>query len=271
MSFTYKELNEYLGKKNEKLIKKSQMQTWARRMTDENICIRLGETWILDYYQDGRIYLDAGVWKTRTTMMRMNEYLPLPWKVFQRRSIWWLWNYETKKEWPFANNICIQPDGTVIQEGENPQAQQKLIKKINRYANDFMEALVKGEVPAPSGGDCWHCSMREAAGEIKTGVLHEDGSLTNQAQVGPGLNGRTLGELNGNTGHIFNHIKEKYYVSSLLMRAIEVNPISRVGMRVLGSLWQEGAEPIESMHSVFKDQAGKSLKKYIKSQLGIAR
>lgn len=70
-----------------------------------------------------------------------------------------------------------------------------------------MEALVNGEVPAPSSGDCWYCSMRKAAGEIRTGVLHEDGTMTNQAQVGPAVNGKALGELNGNTSHILAHIE----------------------------------------------------------------
>lgn len=59
MSFTYETLNEYLGNKTEKLIKKSQMQTAAKR-NGGTILIRLGETYIMSYHSDGRIYLDSG-------------------------------------------------------------------------------------------------------------------------------------------------------------------------------------------------------------------
>jgi len=39
-----------------------------------------------------------------------------------------------------------------------------LRKQIHGYARDYAKALFAGEVPAPSGGDCWDCLMSKDAG-----------------------------------------------------------------------------------------------------------
>lgn len=41
------------------------------------VCVRLHRTYIVCFNQDGSINFDTGGWSTRTTMMRLNEFLPL--------------------------------------------------------------------------------------------------------------------------------------------------------------------------------------------------
>jgi hypothetical protein len=64
--FTYDSLAKYLGSRETKLIKRSQLQTSVRQEGD-NLVIRLVDTDIMTYYPDRRISLYAGQWRTVTT------------------------------------------------------------------------------------------------------------------------------------------------------------------------------------------------------------
>ena len=59
-----------------------------------------------------------------------------------------------------------------------------------------MKKIEAGELPAPSGGDCWCCSMKNEKGIC-------------------------LGDLSDNNQHLLDHMKERYYVPSLLVNAIK--------------------------------------------------
>jgi hypothetical protein len=141
-------------------------------------------------------------------------------------------------------------------------------KKANKYVKAFINSLADGKVPAPSGRDCWYCLMREVAANIQTGTLHKDGSLTNQANVGHGLNGRTLGEVAG-SDHILDHIEENYFVPSMLLRAIDVFPVSKVAKYWLSNVWNGNNEP-EFFCDFAKKQLASSLRRYIRQQLKLA-
>lgn len=47
----------------------------------EQLHVKLHATHILTFYPNGDIRLNTGGWNTVTTRARMNEYLPLPWRV----------------------------------------------------------------------------------------------------------------------------------------------------------------------------------------------
>jgi hypothetical protein len=129
-----------------------------------------------------------------------------------------------------------------------------------------------GKVPAPSIGDCWYCSMREdSGGGTRYGVLHEDGTLSNQATVAPGTVGRTMGEIGGNKEHILSHIKEKYFVPSLLLRTLEVLPYSQAMKWAVGETWWPALSDKKffSQDSFTWQQISKSLTRYIYRQLSL--
>lgn len=71
------------------------------------IGVRLHNTYVVMFYEDGRIELDSGNWNTVTTKDRMNKYLPRPWRVVQENFVWYLWNWETKEKRSFKDGMFV--------------------------------------------------------------------------------------------------------------------------------------------------------------------
>lgn len=137
-------------------------------------------------------------------------------------------------------------------------ANNTLKRKIAAFTKGYMAAFMAGDVPAPSGGDCWFCLM----------------TVTNGNGAGKGL-----GEASHDTDHILSHIEQKYYVPSLLNRAVKRFPVSQAANHCIAAMWSKEVPPeyatmsrIDIMGG-FKDiaheQLQKSLKRYINEQLGM--
>lgn len=188
--------------------------------------LRLHATRVLEFHADGRVVLNSGGWRTVTTKDRMNRFLPLAWHVGSNKGVWFLYKkiaesyyvhkgtrerksninysaddyekwdliYSEYQAYTFEDFITIHADGSVSGHGGSPDEQFKLGKQIRKYARDFAKAFVEGKVPAPSDGDCSFCSMIDK-------------------------NGKPIGEAMSDNEHLLMHIKEKYYVPSLLVRA----------------------------------------------------
>ena len=52
--------------------------------------IRLHNTDIMHFQDNGSIMLDSGGWRTVTTKARMNEYLPSYYQVYQKNYTWYV-------------------------------------------------------------------------------------------------------------------------------------------------------------------------------------
>jgi len=225
---------------------------------DQCIMLRLHATNIIVYYPDGTMVLSSGGWKTGTTKDRLNDYLPNGWQVIQRAKVWYLVNRQWSDgdgwkiivEHPFADGMTIHPDGTVTGAASKTKVKraEQLDRMINRYSKTFVEQLAAGEVKPPSHGDCWYCAMRSQ-------------------------NGLPLGEETGRTDHLDAHLKERYYVPSLLRRAVEVSGASIAARDYLTALWH-GASPEEVDRLYFadiaKDQLRRALRVYLRRQYGLA-
>lgn len=237
----YQTANEKLVGRN-KDSKKLANNTYLVR-NGEDIAIRLHSTNVVTYKQDGSIVLNSGGWKTSTTKDRINNYSPI--RIWQHRGIW-SFNH-SGHDYIFEDNCVIK--GNKVVGASKPEKAKKIIKfnnQINKYCTDFVNALFEGKVKEPSNGCCWMCLMKE----VETG--------------------KPLGEISGNQDHILSHIKEKYYVPSLLMNAIEAYPISPIAKSVLGGLWGK-CEKMQgnSWDSIAKDQIKKSIRRYVKRQLNM--
>ena len=132
----------------------------------------------------------------------------------------------------------------------------KARQRMMKYAADFIKALFAGKVPQPGPGDCWYCFLR------------------NQNT------GQPAGECGAGAGHIEAHIRQRYYVPSLLMRATEVNKVPPIAMRVLCAFW--GVDPNEDEETKTNREATitywgdiaarclrRSLRLYLGQQLGL--
>lgn len=180
--------------------------------TEEGFGIRLHETIVVELLKD-RARLNTGGWKTITTKDRINQYSPL--RVFQKSHVWYLGTEEN----PYFDGIEVSYKGKILNAKRSKneklvKKQESMLKKIDSYVKGFMKEIKEGNLPSPSARDCWCCAM-------KTGE------------------GRSLGDSTGDTLHLINHMKEKYYVPSLLVNAIKekgynpsfVNPWNGFGER----------------------------------------
>lgn len=199
--------------------------------------IRLHHTDIVTFKPNSDIVLNSGGWKTPTTKDRMNSASPKI-NVQQRNSVWFLGGGD---DYPFADGITIHPDGNVTGEGPDPKKTLKLKAKIKEYVAEFMAALELREIPQPSGGDCWACCMKNDKGETVIG-----------------------------SDHILGHIKEKYYVPSLLMTAIEKIPVSPLARSQVGYWLKYHEKSNDWLAGIAHDQVAKSLKRYLYRQLNMA-
>lgn len=247
---SYTRLDKYLGNREEKLVKSSNLQTRALRRNDSTIAIRLVETDIVTFLENGDVVLNSGGWKTQTTKRRINDHLPVGWGLYQEKREWYLYNRANGYFWdnkdnriPFADGITIHADGSVsgIASSRDLQSAKDMRKKIKVYSENFVKALFAGEVDAPSGGDCWYCCM-----------------VTND--------GGTLGDQFKDVDHLLSHLDEPYYVPTLLYNAVEEGSVSRMAKWTIQECWDK-THKSTSMDDVLKDQIVKALRKYLEHRL----
>jgi hypothetical protein len=240
----YKSLKSWLsnGRGSSKMIANNTIAT----LINDKIEIALHGTVICTIESD-KIMLSSGGWKTLTTKERINSFLPYPFRVYQEKNTWYLWDYKTKNKYLFEDGIEINlNDNTISGEGKlsDKQETDKLRKQIKKYVKSYITELFNGNVSAPDSGDCWYCLMITDTDE-------------------------PLGEAIKDKSHIISHLDENYYVPSLLRNAINNYPVSQVAKWILSYLWYKTDSNIDYLHDLSKDQLSKSLYKYICQQMGI--
>lgn len=228
---------------------------WSPK-NDKSIDVWLHRTIIVHFNPDGTTVYNSGGWRTDVTRRRMEE-CGLPNVVLSVKDHQMLLTVRGNrrkdgtrivKTVAFEDGIIVGKRGglTLPSGGSKREAkrQLKLRKSVKKYCDDYIEALSKGEVPAPGLGDCMMCSFRD-----KDGV--------------------TMGDL-GHHDHLLEHIKESYYVPSLLANAIKEDrclaPIATMGL----SYWWSGEERAKTFASFALQPLKKSLRKYLHQRLDLA-
>lgn len=177
--------------------KKIGNNTWLEKREGDVLALRLHGTDVVTLCPDGQIVLDSGGWKTVTTKDRLNSLSPA--RIHSEQGIWYV-TYRDRV-YVFKDGMVLHPDGTVTGAGEDRGREEKRLRQAAaKYAKGFAQAWAEGKVPTPSARDCLYCHMREVGTK------------------------KPLGEMSPESGkdHILAHIKEKYYVPSLLWRAVEL-------------------------------------------------
>jgi len=182
--------------------------------------------------------------------------LPKGFNIYQNDSIWYLvysekWGWRRDKSaisFLFTDGMKILSDGMIVgTDRMDIEKLKKLNKEILKYSRNYITALFAGEVEKPGPGDCWNCALV---------VSNANGSMHAP-------------------DHLKKHLKEKYYVPSLLVRAIEVFPVSKVAGWILSELWHIQPEGQSNVmmgfgKNVAKQQLRSSLRRYLRRQLGLA-
>ena len=201
----------------------------------DGYAIQLHATDVLLIRPDDSVTYDTGGWRTVTTKERMNNYGPA--FIWSNRGEWRA--SVAGKEYGYAEGLTVRPDGSVTGAApESAGAEEKALRKAaKKYAAEFTDALHSGEVPAPSGGDCWLCMMPGAGSE-----------------------------------HILSHMAESYFVPRLLANALETFGASQAATQTAHALMQGKPEYCYS-----RDREGflakgieKTIRRYVLRQLGLA-
>jgi len=184
--------------------------------TNGNRVWRFHRTDIASLSPSGILTLNSGGYRTPTTKGRINWVLgqvKAGMCLHQSRREWFIgkhldWTKRNEHEsydhylrrclCRFGDGIQINCRRGTIRKGTDGDApDKKLVAEITRYSTAFAAAL---PVPPPSNGDCFHCLMRVSEGPDK---------------------GKSLGDASKNKDHLLSHVKENYFVPSLLARLLE--------------------------------------------------
>lgn len=219
---SYQDAAAYLGAKSDRPATNN-----TRVQVRENgaIALRLHATDIVTWNPDGSATLNSGGWRTPTTKARINDATPA--RLSQKSGVW----YHPDGH-PFADGDTINADGSrTYLAPANAEADAKaLTKKINDYAKACAAAL---PLPAPSGGDCWHCSMFPD-------------------------------EIGADCGHFHSHMEETYVVPSLVLRALRER---KEGDIIVSATFTESGHWTELARRDVK----RAVSAYLKKRLDLAR
>jgi len=220
-------------------VKRLDNNTFEVTYPNGNKAIRYHHTDIITYHPNGNIIINVNGWLTSTTKERLNNYLPSQWRINQINKIWYLAN--NSHSYAYKDGITIHVDGTVTGNGTDPKKLLKLDKQIKKYIEGYVKALFDGKIKKPGPGDCWGCLMKD----IKTG----------QTVFG--------------TDHLLDHFRERYYVPSLLINAIEVFPVSIAAKSSIGYYLKYYNQECKDFEDIARAQIKSSLRRYLRRQLGM--
>ena len=239
---SYAEANAYLaGGRNKDARSLTGRSTQLVRRDKETIAVQYHATDVVTYKADGRVILNSGGWKTVTTKCRINEYSPV--SLTQTSGIWHVSPPGDHKAVVFRDGITW--DGKRITNAARSERNEvNLRKQVREYAREYMAKLAAGEIPAPSGGDCWGCCMKATDGSYPLGRGGD---------------------------HIRSHIskRERYFVPSLIQRAFEAMGAGKIRFWGLGSIW--GLTPeAENLRQYATDKhARRMLTRFLYRELGL--
>jgi hypothetical protein len=221
--------------------------TYLRREAEGIIALRLHDTDVLtfikadDAYPE-RVKYDTGGWRTVTTKDRINRFGPAGVYVSSNRGIW----YATGEASVVVFNEGMIWDGEVFhgaKSQDDAKAEKKERKDVAKFAKRFLDALEGGDVLPPNAGDCFFCQFKANA---------------------------SVNEAFGGTEHLRAHLKESYFVPSLLHLAIfnEWSGASQSMKHWVASFWQDDAASGRQWGE--RDRVEKALRKYLLKGLGHA-
>lgn len=108
--------------------------TYAHRINERTIAVRLHNTDVVTLHSDGRVVYNSGGWRTLTTKERMSQFGPA--QVSQTAGVWYIRVYN-KTDWVvYADGITWDGE-KFIGEGDDPKKTAKLVKQIKTFTDTY--------------------------------------------------------------------------------------------------------------------------------------
>lgn len=239
--YSYEKLNEYLNDSKNKTNRPLANNTRVIRLTNSSIGIKLHDTFVLTFYKDNFLEINTGGWQTNTTKDRINKYQDY-FRIYTKNRIWYIrfnnkdYMYESGLVFDIKNN-CFKE----IKSIEEVKGKLNLKKQIDKYCNNFIESFINYKISKPSDSDCWYCNI--------------------------------LREMARPEEHLISHMKEKYYVPSLLNNALNEysDNLSEVDKHNIACIWYDPNKEHEPIYlELSRDRIKKILNKYMYKQFGFA-
>ena len=172
--------------------------------------------------------LNSGGWRTSTTKDRLNRFSPA--NVWQEKGVWYIYEGVTGNKVVFEDGIKVNASGKVISgAGKDtlPKVMRKVDRLVSKYIKGYAAHVMAHGLEEPSGADCWGCYFKDTESKEKE-VMGYD--------------------------HYLNHFEEKYYVPSILAKAVQEmgygNPA--VVWQVIGWDVKKGRESYHIKHALRK-------------------
>jgi len=192
----YGELADHIAAGRNPDYRKLANNTFAEYRENGSIAVRLHKTDVLTYDLGGNVVFDSGGWQTVTTKSRMNTFGPTGYGISQTNHVWHLYRYGqtlangNNPRVRYFDGLELDPKaGTILNIGDSPNWEG--IDKVNKQTARLIREYVKGITPEllttlTGAGDCLYCA----------------------------------GNFSSDTGHLFSHLREKYYMASLVRNAM---------------------------------------------------
>ena len=181
---TFEDAQRMLGTRDTKKLARN---TWLRA-EDGNMVVKFWDTDIITIDPQDIYTLDSGGYHTATTKERLNDLTPA--RIWQDRGLWYVAN-----KVPFADGIRVDYSGNVV-DGEGrahlPATMRRVDRLVSKYIAGYAAHVMElGYPEEETAGDCFGCTF---------------GNDTTTEPMG--------------YDHYLSHFAEKYYVPSILMKAI---------------------------------------------------
>ena len=191
--------------------KKLENNTYLVRVDADSVGVKLHNTVVVYIYKSGNYQYDSGGWRSVTTKDRINKYGPVG--IHQKDNVWYI------GEGIYEDGVMLDNDGKPLLPLREPDKVQKKKRELDKLVREYVKGYAEnakrvglyagestqsessdwdvvrlGERPEPlkpSMGDCWACACGAMSAEEPMGL-----------------------------DHLLSHFEEKYYVPSLLYKAI---------------------------------------------------
>jgi len=234
---TYQETERILAKRTTKKIAR---KTYLRRQNGDAV-IRFWDTDIITISPDNVYTLNSGGYRTLTTRGRLNSFSPAI--VIPDKGLWYVCDGQTATlRIIFADGIQVNCNGVVL-GGEGSQELPKVLRKVNRLVSRYIAGyavdVMKNGLQEDTIRDCRYCLMKDINNPKDKEPMGYD--------------------------HYLCHFEEKYYVPSILLKAV----FEEVGYRSPALVWKMMKADIERGRE--PPFVRRALRKYFRTRkLGIA-